>query len=124
MQTVLRLYYIMMDPAADDLVLTASIGRSPRNDPEPPGPHHADYHGLPLDNATVPASTEARTRQRTLQGIDCLWELAWRAINRLSKSFGEVNRPLPGYADTRVSSIELTYCLLCLSLHLTTAYDI
>jgi hypothetical protein len=36
-QTVLRLYYIMMDPAADDL-LTASIGRSPRNDPEPPGP--------------------------------------------------------------------------------------
>ena len=24
---------------------------------------NADYHGLPLDNATVPASTEARTRQ-------------------------------------------------------------
>ena len=61
MQTVLRLYYIMMDPAADDL-LTASIGRSPRNDPEPPGSHHADYQGLPLDNATVPASIEARTR--------------------------------------------------------------
>ena len=53
----------MMDPAADDL-LSASIGRSPRNDPDPPGPHHADYHGLPLDNATVPASTEARTRQK------------------------------------------------------------
>jgi hypothetical protein len=61
-QTVLRLYYIIMDPAADDL-LTASIGRSPRNDPEPPGPDQADFHGLPLDNATVPASTEARTRQ-------------------------------------------------------------
>ena len=30
MQTVLRLYYIMMDPAADAL-LTASIGRSPRS---------------------------------------------------------------------------------------------
>ena len=32
-QTVLRLKYIMMAPTADDL-LTASIGRSPRNDPE------------------------------------------------------------------------------------------
>ena len=62
MQTVLRLYYIMMDPAADDL-LTASIGRSPRNDPDPPGPHQADFHGLPLDNATKPASTEAQLRQ-------------------------------------------------------------
>ena len=51
----------MMDPAADDLLI-ASIGRSPRNDPEPPGPHYADQHGRPLDNATVPASTEARTR--------------------------------------------------------------
>ena len=61
MQTVLRLYYIMMDPAADDL-LTASIGRSPRNDPDPPGPHQADFHGLPLDNATNPASTEAQLR--------------------------------------------------------------
>ena len=60
-QTVLRLYYIMMDPAADDL-LTASIGRSPRNDPDPPGPHQADFHGLPLDKATVPASMEARAR--------------------------------------------------------------
>ena len=52
----------MMDSAADDL-MTASIGRSPRNDPDPPGPHQADFHGLPLDNATKPASTEAQLRQ-------------------------------------------------------------
>jgi hypothetical protein len=51
-----------MDSAADDL-MTASIGRSPRNDPDPPGPHQADFHGLPLDNATKPASTEAQLRQ-------------------------------------------------------------
>ena len=51
-----------MDSAADDL-MTASIGRSPRNDPDPPGPHQADFHGLPLDHATKPASTEAQLRQ-------------------------------------------------------------
>ena len=27
-----------------------------------PGPDQADFHGLPLDNAMVTASTEARTR--------------------------------------------------------------
>jgi hypothetical protein len=63
---VLRLNYIMMDPTADDL-LTASIGRSPRNDPHPPGPHHADYHGLPLEHAADPASTEARSRHWVLE---------------------------------------------------------
>ena len=59
----------MMDYAADDL-MTASIGRSPRNDPaggsDPPGSSsgaQADLHGLPLDNATKPASTEAQLRQ-------------------------------------------------------------
>merc|ERR1712086_435087 len=56
----------MMDSAADNL-LTASIGWSPRNDPvggsDPPGPDQADLHGLPLDNATKPASTEAQLRQ-------------------------------------------------------------
>ena len=59
----------MMDSAADDL-MTASIGRSPRNDTsggsDPPGSRsgaQADFHGLPLDNATNPASTEARLRQ-------------------------------------------------------------
>ena len=57
----------MMDPAADDL-MTASIGRSPRNDPDPPGPHQADLHGLPLDNATKPASTEAQLRQAGAEG--------------------------------------------------------
>ena len=59
----------MMDSAADDL-MTASIGRSPRNDTsggsDPPGSRsgaQADFHGLPLDNATKPASTEAQLRQ-------------------------------------------------------------
>ena len=52
----------MMDSAADDL-MTASIGRSPRSDPDPPGPHQADLDGLPLDHATKPASTEAQLRQ-------------------------------------------------------------
>ena len=58
----------MMDSAADDLMI-ASIGRSPRNDPaggsDPPGPSsaQADLDGLPLDNATKPASTEAQLRQ-------------------------------------------------------------
>ena len=66
-QTVLGLNYIMMDPTADDL-LTASIGRSPRNDPDPPGSRQADSHGLLLDNATVPASTEARTRHEARPG--------------------------------------------------------
>ena len=58
----------MMDSAADDL-MTASIGRSPRNDTsggsDPPGSSsgaQADLHGLPLDNATNPASTEAQLR--------------------------------------------------------------
>ena len=58
-----------MDSAADDL-MTASIGRSPRNDTsggsDPPGSRsgaQADFHGLPLDNATKPASTEAQLRQ-------------------------------------------------------------
>ena len=62
----------MMDYAADDL-MTASIGRSPRNDPaggsDPPGPSsgaQADLDGLPLDHATKPASTEARLRQEWL----------------------------------------------------------
>ena len=57
-----------MDSAADDL-MTASIGRSPRNDTsggsDPPGSRsgaQADFHGLPLDNATKPASTEAQLR--------------------------------------------------------------
>ena len=56
----------MMDSAADDLMI-ASIGRSPRNDPaggpDPPGSDQADFHGLPLDHATKPASTEAQLRQ-------------------------------------------------------------
>ena len=38
------------------------MSRHPDQGQDPPGPHHADYQGLPLDNATVPASTEARTR--------------------------------------------------------------
>jgi len=59
----------MMDSAADDL-MTASIGRSPRNDTsggsDPPGSSsgaQADLDGLPLDHATKPASTEAQLRQ-------------------------------------------------------------
>ena len=59
----------MMDYAADDL-MTASIGRSPRNETsggsDPPGSSsgaQADLDGLPLDHATKPASTEARLRQ-------------------------------------------------------------
>ena len=59
----------MMDYAADDL-MTASIGRSPRNDPaggsDPPGSNsgaQADLDGLPLVHATKPASTEAQLRQ-------------------------------------------------------------
>ena len=50
--------------------MTASIGRSPRNDTsggsDPPGSSsgaQADLDGLPLDHATKPASTEAQLRQ-------------------------------------------------------------
>ena len=49
--------------------MTASIGRSPRNDTsggsDPPGPSsaQADLDGLPLDHATKPASSEAQLRQ-------------------------------------------------------------
>ena len=39
----------MMDPAADDL-LTASIGRSPRNDPDPPG--FSGFSGFALTKLT------------------------------------------------------------------------
>jgi hypothetical protein len=64
-----------MDSAADDL-MTASIGRSPRNDTsggsDPPGSSsgaQADLDGLPLDHATKPASTEAQLRQYEIRRI-------------------------------------------------------
>ena len=62
MQTVLRLKYIMMDPTADNL-LTASIGRSPRNDPDPPGPHH-------MLTTMAYLSTMLRSLLRRKQGHD------------------------------------------------------
>ena len=92
----------MMDSAADDL-MTASIGRSPRNDTsggsDPPGSSsgaQADLDGLPLDHATKPASTEAQLRHQCQQTRP-LWHMVLkfcRDVLRAPDMRGSVERAI------------------------------
>ena len=92
-----------MDSAADDL-MTASIGRSPRNDPDPPGPHQADFHGLPLDHATNPASNGSHTTHSALLSIKCVLHPSELSVQWCTRSSSTKSSVLVS-ADRRVKHL-------------------